>query len=473
MLRPLAVALIICALALCIASCGSSTASQAPKPAPGSLKTAGKGYRFESNGWIYLHVEGSPNDRGFQNGKLMAPEMKRLIDAISFNMKNDMAAGWSGLTKGAQEVFMSKIDPEYLEEMRGISDGAKSAGVNLSLADVVALNGYIELKDYWYPTAEAGATGTPSGGCSAFVATGRYTADGRPVMAHNTWNSYIEGQYFNVITDLKPDKGHRILMQSVPGAIGSTTDFFVTDAHIMGTETTISGYSGFDPNGTPEFVRARRAMQYAGSLDEFVSLMRKGNNGAYANSWLLANAASGEIMRFEQGLKHDAVEHTKSGYYVGSNGPTDTNIRNLESTRTGYLNVKDSVGARRTRLETLMAQDRGAIDVAQAKEIIGDHYDVYLHKDKPGDRTIEGRGDLDPDQYSSGTAYYPQGAVDGKVMDAREAMSMAFDARWGSASGLPFDAAQFLKLQPQFSYMRGALKNRPTETWTLFNAGMK
>jgi len=472
MLRPLAVALIVCALALCIASCGAP-ASQSAKPAPGSLQTSGKGYRFTSNGWIYLHLEGSPYERGFQNGKLVAHEIKKVIDAVSFSMKNDMSASWSVLTKGADEVFMSKIDPEYIEEMKGISEGAKSAGVDLSLADIVALNGYIELKDYWYPTVEAAGNGVRSGGCSAFIATGRYTADGRPVMAHNTWNGYIEGQYFNVITDLKPDKGHRVFMQSVPGAIGSATDFFVTDAHIMGTETTIAGYSGFDPNGTPEFVRARRAMQYAGNLDEFVALMRKGNNGAYANSWLLANAASGEIMRFEQGLKHDAVQRTRSGYYVGSNGPSDTDIRNLESSHTGYFNIKDSVGARRTRLETLMADNLGAINVGKAKSIIGDHFDVFLNQDKPGIRTIEGRGDLESAAFTSGTAYYPQGAVDGKVMDAREAMAMTFDARWGSASGLPFDAAQFLKLQPQYSYMGGQLKDRPTEAWTLFKAGLK
>jgi hypothetical protein len=470
--RPLAAALAVCVIALCLASCGSTT-SQVAKPAQGSLKTSGKGYRFDSNGWVYVHVEGSPYEMGFQNGKLVAPEIKGMIDTISFGLKHDMSASWADLSKGAQQFLMSKIDPEYVQEMQGIADGARSAGVNVSLADIVTLNGSIELKDYWFPLARVGETGLFSGGCSAFLATGKYTTDGKPVIAHNSWSPYLEGQNFNVIIDIKPDKGHRILMQSVPGFIHSGMDFFVTDARLMGTETTISGYSSFDTSGVPEFIRARKAVQYANNLDDFVALMRQGNNGGYANSWLVASATTGEIMRFEQGLKHDGVVRTKSGYFVGSNGASDTDVRNLETSGGGYFNVKGSVGARRVRLETLMEQSKGSIDVTRAMDIISDHYDVYLKEEKPGTRTVEGRGDMDGAEYSGGTAYYPQGAVDGKVMDAQQAMAMSFDARWGSSSGLPFDAGQFLEAQPQFRYMTGRLKSRPAEPWTLFKAGMR
>ncbi|MEA3493142.1 MAG: hypothetical protein U9R38_02000 [Candidatus Margulisiibacteriota bacterium] len=33
-------------------------------------KTYGKGYRFEKNGWVYVHIEGEPYERGFQHGYL-------------------------------------------------------------------------------------------------------------------------------------------------------------------------------------------------------------------------------------------------------------------------------------------------------------------------------------------------------------------------------------------------------------------
>ena len=41
----------------------------------------------------------------------------------------------------------------------------------------------------------------------------------------------------------------------------------------MITETTISAFQGFDTNGIPEFVRARKAMQYSASIDDFARLM--------------------------------------------------------------------------------------------------------------------------------------------------------------------------------------------------------
>src|SRR5450759_1596452 len=35
-----------------------------------------KANRHEKNGWIYLHIEGSPEERGFQHGYLLAKEIK-------------------------------------------------------------------------------------------------------------------------------------------------------------------------------------------------------------------------------------------------------------------------------------------------------------------------------------------------------------------------------------------------------------
>ncbi len=46
--------------------------------ADGPVKTYGKGYRFEQDGWIYLHIEGAPHERGMQHGFLIAAEFLRV-----------------------------------------------------------------------------------------------------------------------------------------------------------------------------------------------------------------------------------------------------------------------------------------------------------------------------------------------------------------------------------------------------------
>ncbi len=51
--------------------------------------------------------------------------------------------------------------------------------------------------------------------------------------------------------------------------------------------------------------------------------MLDGNNGGYANDWLLADNKTGEVARFELGLKMHRVWRSKDGYFVGSNFPSD------------------------------------------------------------------------------------------------------------------------------------------------------
>jgi hypothetical protein len=265
-------------------------------------------------------------------------------------------------------------------------------------------------------------------------------------------------------------------MQSVPGFIDSATDFFATSAGIMGTETTIGGCQTYDPNEDPEFFRIRKAMQYAQTLDEFVDIMKKRNNGGYANSWLLADTNTGEIMRFELGLKFSGIDRTKDGFYVGFNGPADPKIRNQECPGSAalYYDIRTSVGARRVRLNELMQEHYGKIDAEIAQEILADHYDVYLKEEKLGSRNVEGHYELDAFEYwPARLPFMPAGAVDGKVMDSDLAEQLSFWARWGSSSGMPFDAEDYFNEHKQWDHLKGYIKDRPTQPWTLFAAGEK
>ena len=127
------------------------------------------------------------------------------------------------------------------------------------------------------------------------------------------------------------------------------------------------------------------------------------------------------------------------------------------------------MGARRVRLTQLMDKYHGEIDVQIAQKILSDHYDVYLKKENPCARTIEGHYELDPMEYwSDRDPFRPHGAMDGKVTDSDLAGEMSFWARWGSSSGMPFYAQKFLDEHPQWNYLQGYLKDRPSQPWTLF-----
>jgi predicted secreted protein len=446
-------------------SVGSAAAPTQAPPA-NEVMRYGQGYRFDQDGWIYLHLEGDARERGIQHGYLVATELEEALRVLRFRLLWDTGHEWSEFVQVAEDLFVPRGDAEWLDEIKGIAEGAQEAGVNITWQDVLAWNGYFELAEYHFPNPAADREH-----CSAFIATGSYTEDGLVVMAHNSWDMYDHGQFANVILDIQPNQGHRMLMQSFVGSIQSGTDFFVTDAGLMGTETTIGGFDSYDPSGTPEFFRARKAMQYADTLDDFVAILLDNNNGGYANSWLLADTNSGEILRFELGLKYHAIERTRDGFYLGFNAASDIKLRALETDGGGYDDIRKPSGARRVRLTQLMRQYAGQINVEIAQQILADHYDVYLEQEKPGSRTIEGRYELDRFEYWEGRPpYVPKGAVDGKVMDSAMAREMRFWARWGSSSGLPFYAADFLAAHPQYDYLEGYLHDRPTQPWSLFQA---
>ncbi len=433
--------------------------------------------RHERAGWIYLHVEGGPRERGFQHGYLLAKEIAECLRVARADWKHQSSMEWSWLIANTKGFVEPAIDPENRAELQGIADGMTAAGVPMTYDEIVTYNAEIELTGYWWPLASKKITdGTdvvmkPKQSCSSFIATGRMTKDGGIVLGHNTMDDYVEA-LANVVIDIKPTKGHRILMQTQPGWIHSGTDFFITDAGLVGSETTIGGFEHFSENGIPEFVRMRRATQDATNIDQWCAIMKKGNNGGYANAWLIGDVNSGEIARLELGLKYIGFERTKDGFFIGSNIAEDPHILRLE-TRTKDTDIRDSDVARRVRWKQLMKENAGKIDLALGEKMEGDGFDTWLNKENPDSRTLAGHHELDSQLTASsgGVPFNPSGSFDAKVVDSRMAKSMSFVARWGSADGTSFDAPAFLAAHPQFDWLEGYLKSRPVEPWVEFKSG--
>jgi len=432
--------------------------------------------RHEKAGWIYLHIEGSPEERGFQNGYLMTNDIEESLRMLKVKWEYQSAMSWAYYLKKTGEILTPHVDAEDLAEINGIVEGMDAAGDSTTTDEIVGLNGYMELMDYWWPkVADSLRISSPKPtqeACSSFIATGSMTADGKIVLGHNTMGDYEE-PFCNVIIDIKPDSGHRILMQSFPGFIHSGTDFFITDAGLVGSETTIGSFSGFDPNAVPEFCRMRHATQYANSIDGWSKMMEQGNNGGYANAWLIGDIKTNEIARLELGLKYVGFEKKKDGYFVGSNVVKDTKILRFETTE-DETNIKASSVARDVRWHQLMKQYTGKIDINLAEKFEADHYDTYLKKINPDQRTLCGHSDLDSRMDGGpGAPFSPWGTLDAKVVDAKMAKGMTFYARWGSACGTAFSAEQFLSAHPQYRWMSSILKSRPSEPWVEFKAGEK
>jgi len=443
------------------------------------------GYSFELNGWIYVSVKGTAKERGYAYGYLIADELKKVFEMLNFTIYESFGEKWDYFVENSTSLFHDKIKENFLEfyeEMEGIAAGCNAAGVKTSLAEIMAWNNYFTLIENWYPNKDSpvgniqGRIRMGEGGaserCSAFIAVGDHTKDGKIVVAHNNFSEFVDGQFARVVIDMQPANGARMLIQGFPGWIWSGTDFFVTSYGFIGTETTIGGFMPYE-NNFPISCRIRKAMQYGKTLDEYVDILLNENSGDYANSWLFGDIKNNEILRLELGLKYHKVDRTKNGYFIGFNAPYDPRIRNLECTNTGFNDIRRHQGARRVRLEQLMREYKGRLDVELAERILADHYDVYLNKENPCSRTCCAHYNLDAREFMSDPArpkpFQPRGAIDGNVCTSELAKNMSFVLRYGNSCGIPFYKDTFCNENIQWEYLRPYLRDRPTQPWTLFS----
>jgi hypothetical protein len=352
------------------------------QPAARDVTRYGPAYRYPQAGWVVLHVEGEPYARGYQQGRLLAKEIAAYIRMLATERSVKAPAdGWKSARQLANALFLRKIDREYLEEMRGIAEGATDAGASyderdIDLVDIVAINTWMEIecldpaldatptglerKEFPRPglpraplprgpipappkgagDVPAGAGGAPApkpvkkDHCSAFIANGAATADGKIVFGHITMSGLTAGPFVNVWIDVQPKTGRRFVMQAFPGAVWSSQDYYINGAGILLCETTID-QTPFDPTGTSLVSRARKAIQYGDSIDAVVKALSEKNNGLYSNEWLIGDLKTNEIAMFELGTQDSRLwrsskdqwfEDTK-GFYWGCNNAKDLMVR--------------------------------------------------------------------------------------------------------------------------------------------------
>jgi hypothetical protein len=436
-----------------------------------------KASREDKNGWIFVHLEGSPHDIGYQHGFLLANEIDTTLHSVAFMLKHDVNKDWAFFRDCARQFMWDKLDREYKDEINGIVEGLKAKNHHLDSLDITAYNAFLELGYYYVPqlmdAAKPGSGDNKApGNCSAFIATGSYTKDGKIVMGHNAWIGYVIGQHWNIVADLVPEKGNHILMDCLPGLIHSGDDFLITSNGLMITETTITQFKGFEPSGIPEFVRARKAAQYANSIDDVVRIFTTGNNGGYANDWLIGDTKTNEVAKLELGLKYNRVWRSKDTAMIGSNFASDPDLLAHETTFE-VDNPTSSPNARKKRMEQLINVDlKGKLDAEIGKQVEADHVDALQGKSAKNRCVICGHIDEDPlgcKEFDC-PAFFPEGSVQGKVTTSALAANMQFWARMGHPCGDDFIGATFYKAHPEYSWMSKYLNDMKSYPWTLFGA---
>jgi hypothetical protein len=480
----------------------------------------GKSGDGADGGWIRITIRGAPYERGVSHGKqILAADpatFTRMFSVYDFIFRQSYGrdiAFFYGLCDDFYKGIIKRRFPKIFREMEGIA-----AGAELRVCQVILVNVYMSLP-YFYAhmlryidtpkyrrkyadvirdehaiaanpaalSARAARLDEFKDRCSLIMAVGPgWTKDGGIVCGHSSFSNFLDAQFCNVVLRIEPEAGDgfAMVMQTAPGGIWSMTDFFVTGAGIVGSETTIRGFNAFRLRD-PICCRIRECMQYGRTLEDYAERLQKRNSGDYACSWMFGDVGGKpRIMRVELGLNYVNVETTHDGFFAGFNSTYDERIRNIECSGalssqaatnatgagmidggSGFRDIASNIGNRRVQLEKLAEKYRGRLDTAAVKRILADHYDNYLGKTAANSRTVCKHSYNDDGGGGGGAPFKPVGAYDTKVADSASIRRMSFLAHWGPPCGTPFSVKEHMKKHPEWKDWAEYLADFPRRGW--------
>ena len=131
--------------ALCLSLLGGGplpcwSAVIAPTAPPKVLATCGRGMLLEVAGQRVLLLAGAPYEMGYQQGRLLPADVQKLVASVlALSWGADIVAGrgfFNGSLTQAFERTAKYIDARYLEEMRGLAEGAGVPLLHVQTANI-------------------------------------------------------------------------------------------------------------------------------------------------------------------------------------------------------------------------------------------------------------------------------------------------------------------------------------------------
>src|SRR2546429_9684899 len=80
-------------------------------------------YKFERNGWIYVHLEGAPEQIGYQHGKLLARETEDLLRVLKPFLQHETKRDWDFYRTASRNLMWLKMYSKFKREVDAFVKG--------------------------------------------------------------------------------------------------------------------------------------------------------------------------------------------------------------------------------------------------------------------------------------------------------------------------------------------------------------
>ena len=343
----------------------------APQPVP--LAAAEEARVEEHDGLRVVYLSGTPYELGRQHGEALRAEVRGSVATtlgyfrrylkIPF-IRSWLASWWLNRVWRQAKPFVPRA---YLEELRGLSDGA-----GVPLRELFRLHA---IPDRTYS-------------CSSFAAWGSVTADGRLIHSRNLdWNIDVGIQRFATVFVVRPEGKHAFINLGWAGFIGVLSGINGAQISIgqIGAETTEATYRGI-----PMIFLMRRVLEETSDLDAAARLIQEAPRTVGVN-YVIADAKRRRAIAIEtthrQARVFEADDPKEHGVAYArpmaqaifrADAAMDPQIRerqlasNGDPTRAG---LEDPAGSSAYDVRYLgqangLAQRRGTLDLQSALELV-------------------------------------------------------------------------------------------------------
>jgi hypothetical protein len=395
-----------------------------------------KAYFKEQKGIKILHIKGSPYEMGYQHGYLLAEKIRLMITRtlpatiayIAQQTCSDIGCA-EGMMWTGQQKAQSVVPKEFEDEMRGIADGAKDAGVDVSFEQILLWNTNYDQwciyahPHYWRCDGKSDSEGKtssdsssnassplppPAGGCSSFSAWGDWAGgDGRLIFGKNEDNFNMPEQLncrMMVIAD--PDEGFGHAFLTYPGMIGLDGGLNEDGLEMM---TQLNSMRDESMQGCGIAIFTRYLLTHAGTVNDAIKIFQDTPRCA-GIAYHVADGKAKEAAVMETSSKMVSVrypmENVKalwqtnhsncypgwmgySGYNMVADQQPVNELRDISTIERWQESLKDPYNfyvqapSRFERYAQLIHQYYGRITVENAIKILSDRYDPYTRTTRP------------------------------------------------------------------------------------------
>ena len=332
------------------------------------IKRIGGSWLTERQGILQMALSGDPFTLGYTNSALTQPYLKEQEASLMRLIRSHVPSGWRLWLLKKYVTWRNRDLPAFIPvdlqmEVYGLSRGYRDPFPEIGPLYHRLLN-YHAAHDISHAVMDH-----PLVGCTSFAAWGDHTASGRLLVGRNF--DFQAGECFDrnkLVTRVKPDRGLGFISVSWPGMAGVVSG--INDQRIA---ITINAASSRDKRtiGMPVSLVIRQVLQYAGSLDEAIRMIRQ-SEVFVADSYLIADGKSGTAVVVEKTPSRCAVRKPTARYIICSNHFLSDELSDDPGNR-AYM-VEGTSVVRHERIESLVLQARGKLTPEMAATILRDRH---------------------------------------------------------------------------------------------------